>query len=414
MKAVGQRDIAGSLEIAANDGLADSERGGLPWWTYFNDELLEVEKQELFRKCWQLACHVSDIPEPGDYMCFDIVGERALVVRGKDGVVRAFHNVCRHRGSRVVADEQGQCGSALVCPFHGWSYNLDGTLRAVPQKRTLPDLDPVEHGLIPLEHEIWNGFVFVRFLQSEQPSVASLMRDYDAEIAPYRMADVQPLTGIEYDELPVNWKAVRDVDNEGYHVAMAHPSLQDLYGRQYEDQRHRSGMARAFAEFNAGPGKLWSVRHYKKLLPEAAHLPETHRRAWWYAGLFPNTVLMLYPDCIGFYQEYPLAVDRTVQRSAYYGLADDSRDMKLARYLSNRIDRSTAEEDKQLIRWSWEAMQSSAFAGYILSDLEVGVRDYHDRLRQVIPAFTLEEEPSAGSLAEVNTALLASRNAPVW
>lgn len=414
MKAVSQRDIAGSLEFADGDKLADSERGGLPWWTYFNDELLEVERSELFRKCWQLACHVSDVPEPGDYMCFDIVGERALIVRGKDGVVRAFHNVCRHRGSRVVADGQGRCGSALVCPFHGWSYNLDGTLRAVPQKRTLPELDPVEFGLIPLDHEIWNGFVFVRFVASEQPSVASLMRDYDAEIAPYHLQDVQPLTGIEYDELPVNWKAVRDVDNEGYHVAMAHPSLQDLYGRHYEDQRHRSGMARAFAEFNAGPGKLWSVRHYKKLLPEAGHLPETHRRAWWYAGLFPNAVLMLYPDCIGFYQEYPLAVNRTVQRSAYYGLADDAREMKLARYLSYRIDRSTAEEDKQLIRWSWEAMQSSAFPGYILSDLEVGVRDYHDRLRQVIPAFTLEQEPSAGSLAEVNAALLASRNAPVW
>ena len=107
-------------------------------------------------------------------------------------------------------------------------------------------------------------------------------------------------------------------------------------------------------------------------------------------------------------------MNRTVQRTAYYGLADKRREMKLARYLSYRIDRSTGEEDKQLIRWSWESMQSSAFAGYILSDLEVGVRDYHDRLREVIPAFTLEDEPSPGSLEEVNGALLASRNAPIW
>lgn len=394
--------------------LGQHERGGLPWWTYFSPELLELEKTELFRKCWQLACHVSDVPEPGDYLCFDIVGERALVVRGKDGVVRAFHNVCRHRGSRVVADAQGQCRSALVCPFHGWSYNFDGTLKAVPQRRTLPDLDPVEHGLVPLDHEIWNGFVFVRFLASEQPPVARLLADYAADAAPYLLAEVRPLGGVETDELAVNWKAVRDVDNEGYHVAMAHPALHDLYGRQYADQRHRSGMARAFAEFNPGPGRLWSVRHYKKLLPEADHLPEDHRRAWWYMGLFPNTVLMFYPDCIGFYQEHPLAVDRTVQRIAYYGLPDERREMKLARYLSYRIDRSTGEEDKQLISWSWEAMQSSAFSGYILSDLEAGVRDYHDRLRQVIPAVSLEEEPSAGLLAEVNAALVEGRDRPAW
>ena len=291
MKPVDASTIASSTQVKAAEGLGDHERGGLPWWTYFNAELLEVEKAELFRKCWQVACHVSDVPEAGDYQCFDIVGERALIVRGQDGVVRAFHNVCRHRGSRVVAEARGQCKSALVCPFHGWSYNLDGTLKAVPQKRTLPDLDPVEHGLVPLQHEIWNGFVFVRFVASDQPPVAVLLADMADEMAPYQLDEVRPLGGFEYDELPVNWKAVRDVDNEGYHVPMAHPSLQDLYGREYADLRHRSGMAKAFAEFNPGPGKLWSVRHYKKLLPEAEHLPQSHRRAWWYAGLFPNAVL---------------------------------------------------------------------------------------------------------------------------
>ena len=77
------------------------DRNGLPGWTYFNQELLELEKDELFRKHWQLACHVNDVPAPGDYLTFDVADERALVLRGHDGVVRAFHNLCRHRGSRV-------------------------------------------------------------------------------------------------------------------------------------------------------------------------------------------------------------------------------------------------------------------------------------------------------------------------
>lgn len=394
--------------------LAENERGGLPAWTYFNEEFLSLEKEELFRRCWQLACHVSDVPEAGDYVSFDIVGERALIVRGHDGEVRAFHNVCRHRGSRVVATERGRCKAALVCPFHGWSFNLDGTLRAVPQKRALPKLDPVEHGLVPLEYEIWNGFVFVRFVASDQPSVAELMRPHAEEIALYRIAEMKPHRPTEKHRLSANWKAVRDVDNEGYHVPIAHPSLQDLYGGMYRDGRAGLGMGRSFAPFNDAPDKYWSVELYKRVLPEVEHLPPSHRRAWLYIGLFPNIVLMLYPDRVGFYQEYPLGIGQTEQRIAYYALEDTRREMQAARYLSYRIDRITGEEDDQLIEWSWEAMQSSSFPGFILSDLELGVRDYHDQLRRVLPVCGLEDEPAAGQMENLNASMRAARNADPW
>ncbi|MGB5214686.1 MAG: Rieske (2Fe-2S) protein, partial [Anderseniella sp.] len=100
------------------------DRSGLPAWAYTNDEQLQLERDLLFRRHWQLAGHVSNAPEPGNYFCFDVAGERTIIVRGKDNEIRAFHNVCRHRGSRVVVNETGTCGSALVCPFHGWSFNL--------------------------------------------------------------------------------------------------------------------------------------------------------------------------------------------------------------------------------------------------------------------------------------------------
>jgi len=391
--------------------LAEEERRGLPWWSYFNRELLEIEQEELFRKHWQLVGHVNDIPAAGDFMTLDIVGERALSVRGQDGAVRSFHNVCRHRGSRVVSKASGNCRGNLVCPFHGWTYALDGTLRAMPRPRSLPQLDPQGHGLVALEQEIWQGFVFVRFLESTQPSVAQLMAPYEAEIDRYRLGDVQPRSGFYAEEIPVNWKAVRDVDNEGYHVPIAHPALQDLYGRGYADERHHRGSSRSFAPFNEGIGRQWSVRHYKKMLPPAPHLPESHQRAWLYVGLFPNMVFSFYPDRVGFYQEWPVAVDRTVQRSASYAIADDRREMKLARYLSDRIDRVTGREDVQLIVWSWEAMQSSGFNGTILSDLEAGVRDYHDELRRRIPVLNLEEEPAAGALTEINNSLMVANKA---
>jgi len=200
---------------------------------------------------------------------------------------------------------------------------------------------------------------------------------------------------------------VRDVDNEGYHVPIAHPSVQDLYGKNYRDAPYWQGSNRAFAGFNEGPGRLWSVRNYKKILPEMPDLPKENQKAWLYLGLFPNTVIGVYPDSMIFYQEYPLSTGKTVQRGSVYRRPQESRELRLARYLSSRIDRSTQREDDQLIEWSWEAMQSSGYDDVILSDLEYGVRSHHDRLRDLIPVMTLDEEP--GSVVEANTVLLDAR-----
>lgn len=393
-----------------NRRLTAEERTGLPAWAYFSPELLELEKDQLFRRTWQCVGHVSDIPTPGEYLALDIVGERALIVRGKEHAVRAFHNVCRHRGSRVVSGERGSCKSAIVCPFHGWSYNLDGTLRAVPQAKSFPQLDSAEMGLPSLECEVWHGFIFIRFLPGAQPSVRELMRPYEEDFAPYQLEKVVPLRPISTDMLDANWKSVRDVDNEGYHVPLAHPALQDLYGGRYYDQSLDFGRSRSVGSFNDGVGKLWSVRNYKKFLPEVEGLPPAKQRTWMYYGLYPNTVFMLYPDSVGFYQEFPITEGKTLQRFAYYARPDARREMKIARYLSERIDRDTGREDAQLIVWSCEATKSSAYKGIMLSDLEAGVRDYHDYLRELLPVIKMDAPPAAGSMAEVNQTLRESRN----
>jgi len=396
------------LELNSLTPPANWDRRGLPGWTYFNAELLELELEELFRKRWQLACHVNDVARPGYYTTFNVAGERALILRGRDGVVRAFHNLCRHRGSRVVADEKGHCKSALVCPYHGWAYNLDGTLRNPAQPKSFPPLDPVEWGLKPVEIEIWQGFVFVRFKPSDQPPVAEILGRFDAEVAPYRVETMVPAKPITWaDATAVNWKAVRDVDNEGYHVAMAHPSLQDLYGQRYEDEPFVDGASRSVGRFNPGAGNLWSVRHYRSVLPEPTWLPKDQRDQWLYLALFPNAVIGLYPDSVIYYQEFPEGVGSTRLRGAVYRHPEESRELRLARYLSGRIDADTAAEDQMLTIWSCEAALSSAYDGIILSDLEYGVRTYHDHLREVLPVVDLDEEPEAGTLAERNAEMRA-------
>ena len=390
-------------EVTAGRAPVDWDRGGLPPWTYHSEELTELEKDVLFRRHWQLACHVSDVAEPGDWVAFDMAGERALVVRGADGRIRAFHNLCRHRGSRVVAGSRGRCDRTITCPFHGWRYNLDGTLRGPAFPDGLPKLDRLEHGLKRVELDIWMGFVFIRFLPGGQPAVSRVLARHDAEVAPYATEAMVPADGEFWtQELAVNWKAVRDVDNEGYHVPVAHPSLQDLYGPNYYDEPLIDGTTRSLGEFTERPGRRWSVRHYKRILPERAGLPARHRRAWLYIGLFPNTVIAFYPDSALFYQEHPLGARRTVQRGATYRYRDESRETRLSRYLSGRIDRVTGREDTQLIEWTWEAMQSSAFDGIVLSDREYLVRSHHDALRAAIPVMTLERAPPGGTLSDTN------------
>ncbi|MCB1386372.1 MAG: aromatic ring-hydroxylating dioxygenase subunit alpha [Nitratireductor sp.] len=380
------------------------DRRGLPGWTYHSKAFLELEIREIFHTHWQIACHVSDVAEPGRFIALDICGERALVLRGNDGEVRAFHNLCRHRGARVVAGEVGKCKGALVCPFHGWVYNLDGTLRGAARPDSFPALDRKEFGLTPIETEIWQGFVFIRFSAGPQPSVAELMQPFAAEMDHYRMADLVPTEGVWKQVSQVNWKSVRDVDNEGYHVALAHPALQDLYGRSYYDEPFVNGVCRSFASCNEN-GRLWSVQHYLKALSPRDQMPEEIERAWIYYSLFPNAVIAVTPELVQFYQEFPLSTGESLLRGAIYRHREETREQRIARALAVRIDRQTMAEDVQLSEWSNEAMNSSAFEGFFLSDLEYGVRTHHDHLRAILPVAGLEERPEEEDVERLNAVM---------
>jgi phenylpropionate dioxygenase-like ring-hydroxylating dioxygenase large terminal subunit len=390
----------------------DWDRSGLPGWAYFSQELFELECETLFKTHWQFVCHVNEAAEIGAYVTFDVAGERALVIRGHDGILRGFHNLCRHRGSRIVPDGRGVCNKAMVCPYHGWAYNLDGGLRGIANRDTFPPMQAEKWGLKPLEMEIWNGLVFIRFQAGPQPAVAEILARFDDEIAPYDLANMVPTDSNSMDDLlAVNWKSVRDVDNEGYHVRQAHPGLHQLYGDGYFDEPYANGTSRSVGTFNEAYGHRWSVRKYREILPEAENLPLHQRRQWIYFGMFPNFVLGLYPDSVIYYQEVPQSATQTVQRGMCYRRREESREMKAARYLSGRIDRDTAEEDQMLMVWSCEATKSSAYDGVIFSDLEYGVKTYHDHLRRLLPVMGQPAPPEPGQMAQVNDALLGKGTA---
>lgn len=388
------------------------DRRGLPAWTYRSSALFALERDHVFLNHWQVAGHAADLPAPGDWLAFDLLGERAVLMRGQDGVIRAFHNLCRHRGARVVDGAQGHCKGAMVCPFHGWVYNLDGSLRGAARPGSFGALDRADFGLKPIEMQEFHGFLFLRFLPGPQPAVADLLAPYAADFAAHRAGDLLPAGGANLaGEVPVNWKSLRDVDNEGYHVPLAHPALQDLYGRDYCDLYLAPHLHVSIGRYGDLPGRRWSVRNYVRLSDDDAGLPPHLQKTWTYYGLFPSTVFAFTPEGAQFYQDLPLAPGRTRLAGRSYRRAQESRRQRLARYLALRIDRDTSAEDRQLSIWSDESMRSQAFEGFHLSDLEYGLKRHHDLLRSLVPVMRMPDAPDEGAMAARNAELICATDA---
>ena len=383
------------------------DRKGLPAWVYHSDAMFDLEREALFLTHWQVVGHACDLPAPGDWLGFDLLGERAVVMRGADGILRAFHNLCRHRGARVVNGATGHCKGAIVCPFHGWVYNLDGTLRGAAQPTSFGEMDKMTFGLKPIELEQFHGFLFIRFHPGPQAAITKFLAPFDADFAAYDSDHALPVAVPNWTtELPVNWKSVRDVDNEGYHVAMAHPGLQELYGRTYRDFWLEQGLSFSHGSFGDAPGRRWSVKEYVKTSVPRPDLPDHLQSAWTYDGLFPNAVFAFTPEAIQFYQDLPQSAGLTKVTGRQYRHPNETRRQRLARYLAGRIDRETSGEDQQLSIWSNESMKSDAFDGFHLSDLEWGLRRHHDGLRALMPVMTLRDAPPEAEIKARNAELI--------
>ena len=289
------RRILGHMKAGTTDRGAVARS---PVARYLLPERLARE-QRMIRALPAMICASSQVARPGDWFTHDLSGVPIVIARGQDGVLRAFINACRHRGARVVDGVQGHCKGAMVCPFHGWVYHTDGTLRGPAMPTSFGEMDRSQFGMKPVQRETFHGVLFLRFQPGPQPSVKAILAPYDADFAAYDLENVLPANLPDWGTtLPVNWKSVRDVDNEGYHVVMAHPGLQGLYGRNYRDLSLPEGLTVSIGYFGDAPGRLWSVRHYVNRSPQAPHLPPHPQKAWSYCGIFPNAVFAFTPQAI--------------------------------------------------------------------------------------------------------------------
>ncbi|MEG3125510.1 aromatic ring-hydroxylating oxygenase subunit alpha [Sphingomonas sp. GB1N7] len=382
-------------DLPQTDPPADPDADwSLPGWLYTDAEYFEVEVARVLRPSWQIVCHVSDIPNVGDYHTLDYIGESVIAVRGEDNEVRAFANVCRHRAMRLV---EGPAGGAkkLVCPYHAWAYELDGRLTGVPMRKDYPALDMGKMGLVPVGVEIWNGFVFVRLEDDGGPSVTEMMAPYTPEIAPYRFEDLRAIAPVRTRTRAVNWKNVGDNYSDNLHIPVAHAGLTRLFGKSYaiEAEPFVDKMSGYLADRpSADP---WE-RIYQTHLPRAEHLPESHQKLWLYYKLWPNMAFDIYPDQVDFMQWLPLTPTISLLREMTFALPDDRREMKVVRYANWRINRTVNAEDTWLIERVQQGMASQSYDVGPIGRSEVCLRSFARKIRERTPEARLHRAPPAG------------------
>jgi phenylpropionate dioxygenase-like ring-hydroxylating dioxygenase large terminal subunit len=367
------------------------EHIGLPGWIYSNPRFFAVECERVLAPSWQVVCHLSDIPRTGDFYTFEFIGESIVVVRGREGVLRAFSNVCLHRGARLVDGPTGQCGR-IVCPYHAWTYDLEGRLIGVPLRETYPDLRLGERHLPSIELEVFKGFIFAR-LEGGGPSVAEMMAPYAHELESYRLEALQPFSRVTLRLRPVNWKNIGDNYSDGLHICVAHPGLSRLFGRDYGIEATQ-WVDKMWGKLVDEPSDNLSERAYQSLLPDVEYLPSDRRRLWSYFRLWPNTAFDVYPDQVDFMQWIPVSPTETLIREVAYVLPDTRREMKAARYLNWRINRQVNAEDTELVARVQQGMASRWFEPGPLSETEVCLRGFARRLRALIPEARLRHPPA--------------------
>jgi len=374
----------------ASDPLDDMS---LPGWLYFDPEFFEAEKKAFLRAAPQVVCHESEIPEAGEWRTLEYLGESMIVIRGDDGRVRAFSNVCRHRGSRLVDGTAG-CSKVLTCPYHAWSYARDGRLVGVPHRQEYPGLQTELHGLKPVALENWRGFLFVT-LEPGVPSIAEMMAPYEDEIAPYRFEELKPLAPLRLRPRQLNWKTIADNYSDHLHIPVGHPGLTRLFGKSYRIEA-KDWVDKMEGDLVDKESANPSERAYQRYLPKVDHLPSTHQRKWLYYKLFPNVAFDIYADQVDFMQFLPVSATETLLREISYGLPDDRREMKAARYLNWRINRRVNAEDTELITRVQLGMQSASYEAGPLGTSEVCLRSFSRKLRRMIPEARLSSPPPPG------------------
>ena len=383
--------------------------GPLPIEPYVSPEFFEKERDRIFRRVWLNVGRVEQIPARGDYFVKDleICRTSILIVRGEDGAINAFHNMCSHRGNRVVWDTKGSC-QVFACKYHCWTYGLDGALRQVPDEKKFFDLNKETLGLTPVAVDVWEGFIFINVDPNPSQTLKEYLGEAGRSFDGYPFGELASACFSWQVEVKANWKVGKDAFQEVYHIFSLHSRST---GRMFATPSnpylnvHELALFDPHARISVPANLNWQSTPVEALAKRFGILTlqkqgisskgmppgvnPTGAEDWSFSGFncFPNCSIFVSEGGFLTHSFWPLAVDRTLWDARIYF----PKAKTLAERFSQEYSRSTfldgvMAEDGGIFEKSQTMLASGAKKEINLSDEELLIRHHHKVIAQYLNA----------------------------
>ncbi|MEO7760448.1 MAG: aromatic ring-hydroxylating dioxygenase subunit alpha [Casimicrobiaceae bacterium] len=355
-----------TAEVVARLNRPTASATGLPREVYTRNDFFDLERDHVLASTWMCVGIAADLPQPGAVLPYDFAGIPILLLRDTDGSVRAFHNVCSHRGVQLVAEPR-TVRESITCPYHAWTYGLDGKLLRRPrfcdQTQSGGDaFDPVALGLRPIRCELWQQLIFVNLDGSAAP-VAEYVAPLAARWAERDLSLLRHGGGVRF-EIHANWKLVVENFCERYHLPSVHPALNRYSGIDHSFQIVRDGLFSGVGSKSYAPPLVGGHP-----LPSFPGLRAEQKLVAEYIALFPNVMLGCLADHFYAFILQPLASDFTRERFEFFFVGDDSMQPRYAAARQDCIDRrhTINGEDISIVERMQVGRRSPAMTGGVFS-----------------------------------------------
>src|SRR4030081_2259425 len=277
----------------------------LPQRYFISPDVFAEEQAGIFSTQWVLVGHQSQIPKAGDYLVQEVAGDSLIVMRDKNAVVHGFYNVCRHRGTRLKEDACGHA-AAIQCPYHAWTYGLDGKLIGAPHMDDVPGFDKADYSLHAVNLALWEGFIFVNLAKKPMP-LEKWFAPLAGKFSHWNMSILRSAKRIEYD-VRANWKLMFENYSECYHCPGVHPMLSKVSPYDSAENDLCEGpFLGGFMKINQGKSLTMSGNACASFVGDIKNLQQV-----FYYSIFPNMLLSLHPEYVMVHQLWPQSPERTL------------------------------------------------------------------------------------------------------
>ena len=279
----------------------------MPQRYFVSPEVFASEQGKIFARHWVCVGHQSQLSRAGDYFLAEVAGESLILVRDKGGEIRGYYNVCRHRGTRLCQDETGHA-AAIQCPYHAWTYALDGRLLGAPHMEEVSGFRKDDYALQKVNLSLWEGFIFVSLIE-KPPLLAEVFAPLHGKFSHWNLPQLRSARRVTYD-VRANWKLVFQNYSECYHCPGVHPALAKVspYDSAVNDLSEGPFLG-GFMEIAQGASLTMSGKACAR--PVGSIADQDQARVFYYS-LFPNLLLSMHPDYVMVHQLWPQSPGQTL------------------------------------------------------------------------------------------------------